>query len=159
MGIGHTDDVHIPVQTAVEGKVRHLGIDPVVGGVVHGDDQHGVKADFLGNVAAPGGVAAVVMGKLLAVYIQVCGGVGALDLNVVPVSLGQVFLGKYPGVGCGAAEVVIATVLSVNGIPAVGQVDEIPLTVNHRGNFHSLLGESPFAVDVGNGSHELAPLL
>ena len=80
VGLGNADKVDIAVQAAVEGEVRHLGIYSLVGSIVDGDDNQVVWLQCSGDIDTPGGVAAVVMGELLTIYINIGGGVGAADL-------------------------------------------------------------------------------
>ena len=150
--IGNADDVYIPVQTAIEGKVCHLGIHRVIGCIVHSDDDHRLHTDLLGDVTTPGGVATVMMGVLLAIDVQISRGIGAVDLNVVALCLRQVFLVQFLGINGRTAVVVIAAVLSIQSVPGMGQADKIPLGVNGSGDFCGLLGECPFAIDTGNRS-------
>ena len=84
-----TDDIYIPVKAAVEGEVGHLGIDSVVGTVVHSDDEQVLFIQRVGNVHTPGGVAAVMVGQALAVEISIGGRVGTADLQIVPVGPGE----------------------------------------------------------------------
>jgi hypothetical protein len=89
---------------------------------------------------------------MLAAYIQVSRGVGALDLDIVAVSHRQVFLADLLSVDGSAAVVVIATVLAVQCVPGVRQIDKIPLIVDSGGDFGGLLSKCPFAVDIKNCS-------
>ena len=67
MGIGNADQVHVPVKSAIEGKVRYLGIHPAIGGVVHQNGQQVVVFQGPGHIHPPGGVAAVMMLQMFSV--------------------------------------------------------------------------------------------
>ena len=60
------DDVHVPVETAVEGEVSHLGVDGFIRAVVHLDDEV-LILHVLGKKDTEGGVASVVMGEMISV--------------------------------------------------------------------------------------------
>ena len=127
MGGGHAEDVHIPVEAAVEGEVGRLGINTVVGGVVHRDDQQVFVLQGAGELHPPGGVAAVVVGQLFTVQVDIRRGVGAVDLQEIGLRFGQVGALQRPHIDSGAAPVVVSAVLAVNVVPAVGQIDQVPV--------------------------------
>ena len=112
MRLGKGNEVHIPVQAAVEGEVGHLGIDGVVGGVVHGDGKNVFFLQRRGKVYPPGGVAAVVVGQVRSVQVDIRGGVGAPDFQEVGFCRGKVRLAQGLCVPGGSPVVVVAAVLS-----------------------------------------------
>ena len=157
VAFGYAQDVHITVNAAVEGEVCHLGIHPVVGGVVHQDHQHIFPLHRVGHVHTPGGVAAVVMGQVLAVEVSIGRGVGTVDLQVVAVGGGQIQLVEALGIHRRAAVVIVAAVLAVNGVPAVGQVHPVPFGADLGGDGVHALGKGPFVVKIDNIAHSFPP--
>ena len=152
MGFAYADKTYVAVKAAVEGEVGHLGIYAVVGSIVNSYDQQVRVLHCIGEVYAPCGVTAVVVSQLLAVEIYVCGGVGALKLQIIAVSCGQLGFSEALGVVAGAAEVVVAAVLTVNSIPAVGKGYFFPICRHGCGNFGSLLGKCPFGIEINDSS-------
>ena len=67
VGGRHHDEVHIPVQTAVEGEIRFLGVDGVVVAVVHRNDQQVFRFEMSGKVDPEGGIPALVFRQRFAV--------------------------------------------------------------------------------------------
>ena len=154
VGLRNGDDVDVTVQTAVEGEVCHLGIDAVVGSIVNGDDQQIFISQSFGQVHAPGGVTAIVVSQVLTVQIHISGGVGTIDFQVVALCRRQVCLGDGLCVVSGAAPVVVAAVLTVYSIPAVGDVDCFPVGTQRFGDCGCFLGEEPALVDAYDISHD-----
>ena len=153
VGLGDGNDIDIAVQTTVEGEVCHLRIDFVVGGVINGDHQQIFLCQCIGHIHAPGGVTTVVVRHGLAVQVDIGRGVGALNFQKIPVCCGQICLGNGFGVVCGAAPVVVAAVLPVNGIPAVGNVDSLPIRAKRGGDGSGFFGEKPVLIDTYNLPH------
>ena len=148
------DNVHIPIQTAVESKVSHLGIDTVICAVVNGNDQQFVVLQLLADVHTPGGVAAVMMGQQVTICVDISGGIGATDLKVIQVCSGESFLVQLLGVIGGSTVVVVAAVLAVDGVIAMGQVDLFPVNGKFCGQGSGFFGKSPVCVEIVNSSHE-----
>ena len=119
VGRRHFHKIHIPVQSAVEGKVSGLGID--IGNCV--GNHHGqhiiLRLHGRSQVIAEGGESALMGAQFSAVAVDRCHMVGALELDVLLGSLGGV--GQVDFIGADAAPVVVAAVLAVEGIPGVGQ--------------------------------------
>ena len=153
VGLGNTDDVDITVQTAIEGKVSDLRIDLLIGSIVYCQSDHGLQADLGSDIAAPCGVATVVMGKLLAVNVQIGRRVGTTDLDVIALGFGQLLPIQLLGINGSAAVVIVAAVLAIQSIPGMRQVHKIPLRINGSRDLGGLLGECPLAVDIGDMTH------
>ena len=58
---------------------------------------------------------------------------------------------------CSTAEIVVAAVLAVNGVPGMGQIHKIPLIVDLGGDSSGSLGEGPLAVQVNDLSQVSLP--
>ena len=156
MSLVDTDQVHIPVQAAVESEVRNLGIDPIIGSVIHRNHQKCLSAQFSGQIHTPGGVTAVMMSKVLAGYIHIGRRICALDFQIIALGGGQIHRIQLLDVVGRAPEVIAAAVLSVDCIKAVRQVHKIPTVIQLRGNLGGLLGKQPFVVKIDNFAHFLS---
>ena len=121
--LGHNQQMHRAVDAAVEGEVGLLRVDRAVFAVVHGDGQGVLRRQRGRQIDTEGGVAALMPGQLLPVQRDHGGHGNALkfqpDLLAVTVVGGL----KRLCIKAGAAVVVIAAVLSVLGVPGVGQCD------------------------------------
>ena len=148
MALACANEIYISVQTAIEGKVCHLGINSVVCGVVHNDNEQVFILKTACQVNAPGGITAVVMLKALAVEINICAGVSTTQLKIINLSIGQLSLGKSLCIVALAAIIVVVTVLSVNSVPAVGQIKNIPICGQACGNSFCALYKGPFCIKV-----------
>ena len=132
----HHQQGHIPVDAAVEGEVRLLGVDPVIDGVVHLHGQGVFLLQQGGDVRPEGGIAAVVGADHR--IIQHHGGAGIDPLKLQPDLLAfGVKGGTKKGflILAAAPPVVVAAVLPVYIVPCVGQVQHNRLTAR--------LGELP----------------
>ena len=136
----YANEVYVSVKTAVEGKVSHLRINGLVGGVVNNNSNVGLIGKLVGKIDSPGGITAVVVSNLLACYVYVCGGVGAADLEVVSVSLGEICLLECLYIEAGAAEIVVSAVLTVGSVPCVRKADDFALTNAYVGR---VFGKKP----------------
>ena len=92
VGFGNANQIHITVQTTIEGAVSHLGIDIVVGCIVHQNGQQIFLLQVFGQIHTPGRETAIVTLHVLSVQINVSRGCGAGDFQIIPVSLGQIGL-------------------------------------------------------------------
>ena len=108
------DQPYVPIDAAVEGEVRLLGVHPVVDRVVHRHGQGVVIRQHVGDILAEGGAAAIVGHDLLAVQRHLGGGVDPPELQVHPLGVGvKVGLGEESAVMAGAPPVAVAAVLAV----------------------------------------------
>ena len=142
---GHDQQLHVPVDAAVEGEVRLLGVDPVVGRVGNGDLQQVFILQQLGHIRAEGGVAALVAHDLLPVQRDLALGVHAVELEIHPLLFLESGLGDLLFIFAAAALVVVSAVLAVDGVPGMGDVD-----LAHRALGP---GKAPGAVQVDTGTH------
>ena len=117
----YRNKVYVTVKTAVEGEIRHLRIYGLVGRIIY-DDRKCVVAclEAVSKVYSPSRVTAVVMIKLLAVKIKVCGRICAADLKVVK-SLAERFLVDGLSVKARTSEVIVTAVKAVLGVPRMRQ--------------------------------------
>ena len=142
----HHHQFHVPVNAAVEGEVRLLGIDPVVHAVVHLHHQVILLRQQSGDAAPEGGVTAVVVQHRMAVQLHIGAGIHALKLQIhilrrrVESGHGEVLL-----IGAGAAPVVVAAILPVHSVPGVGDI--------HRAGVSLRAGEGPLFIQIDPCSH------
>ena len=157
VGGGHADDVHITVQAAVEGEIRVLGVNVVVGLVGDRDHQQVffILLAQIGDVCPEGGIAALVVDDLLTVDIDSSLGVGAQELHEDPAA-GQGLLGSCEGLGipAGAAVVAAVAVIAVHSVPGVGQVHVSPVCGICSRQAGVFPDKFPVFVDVDNISHK-----
>ena len=146
---GHNMKRYIAVNAAVEGEVGLLRVDGIVVAVVNGNHQLiCAVVQGIGDVHAEGGVAALVLGHFLTVQADNCSHSYAVKLQNRAPAVGQFRLLQCTGVAAGAAVVVIAAVLPVNGVPSVGQGDWLVMT---------FLGKSPAGVQQNCLAHRMTP--
>ena len=124
-------------------------IDGIIGSIVHQNSDQALG--ILGDIHTPGGVTAVMVGKVLALQIHIGGGVGTPDLQIILVCLGQ-FLHLLQ-VAAGSPEIVIAAVLTVHRVPAMGQIHGLGSLRNRTGHRIHILDKCPVLVNVQNSSH------
>ena len=118
---GNNVQGHIPVNAAVEGEVCLLGVHGVVVAVVHADCQQIFLFEMFGQVHPEGRVAALVLGQLFAVQVDYSGHSGTVQLqNCFAVSRDG-GLCQRQRIPAGAAVVIVAAVLTVYGVPCMGQ--------------------------------------
>ncbi len=125
-GLSHIQQRHIPVYTAIKSEIRHLGIHMIIGRVVH---QH---PDFIfllqgpGEIASPGGIAAIMMSQQFSVHIQIRRGIDAFKLQIDLLPL-RLLLFQYFSVTAGSPVVVVTAVLAVRAVPGMRQVHRFPI--------------------------------
>ena len=140
------DDVqgHIPVNAAVEGKVRLLGVHGVVVAVVHADGQQVLVFQVVGQVHPEGRVAALVLCQLFPVQVNGGGHGCAVQLQNSLAACRDGGLCQGQRIPAGAAVVIVAAVLTVHRVPGVGQGNG--LAHNGGGDAGVLLGKMPVAM-------------
>lgn len=140
-----TDDVHRAIQSAVEGEVGHLRIDPVVDAIVHSDHQQIFLPQIFRQIDPEDGVSAVMVRQLFAIEIDVGRGAGASDLQEAAVRLGKVCPADALSIPPHAPVIVVAAILAVNVVPGVGKIDPDPVG-GHLGRAGAILfGKRPFS--------------
>ena len=119
--VRYNKDMYIAVQPAIEGKVRFLRVDRAVGAVVHRNGQRVLRSQHGGQVDAEGGIAARVVSQFFAVQGNHCRHGGTLKFQPDFLIVGVRGGGEFLGIGAGPAEVIVAAVGAVGGVPCVGQ--------------------------------------
>ena len=152
VALGNADKVHIAVHSAVEGKVSHLGINFIIGGVVNGDNKKVLLCHSPGEVNSPCGVSAVVMSKRFAVEINISRGIGAAKLKIIALRYGKLAFGEALYVPACTSPIIVVAVLTVDGIPAMGNIDEIPIKRERGGKLGAALCKRPFSVEIDYSS-------
>ena len=146
---GHNMQRYIAVNAAVEGEVGLLGVDGVVVAVVHIHAQQvAAVAQRIGNVHAKCRIAALMLSELLLVQIDLGGHGNGVKLQNGASVFRQDDVRQHGGVAAGAAVVVIATVLPVDGVPGMGQGD---------GFVVSFFGKNPVLVQKNCLAHNMTP--
>ena len=135
---------YIAVNAAVEGEVCLLGVHGVVVAVVHADRQQIFLFEMFGQVNPKGRIAALVLGQLFAVQVDYSGHSGTVQLQNCFAACRDGGLCQSQRIPAGAAVVIVAAVLTVHGVPCVGQGDG--LTHNGGGDAGVLLGKMPIAM-------------
>ena len=151
MVLVHHQQAHIPVDAAVEGKVCFLGINAVVDAVVHPHRELVLCLQQLRDLCPEGGVAAVMGAELLTVQQHSSAGVDALKLQP------DLLLCRVKGrsrkagaIGAGTPPVIVAAVLTVLGVPGVGQC---------YGSGHAVrAGKLPVLHKLCNTAHSIPPV-
>ena len=119
----HADEPGLAVQPAIEREVGHLRVDALVRAVVHVHRQHVVVPEGVGQIHAPRGVAAVVVHERRPVERHVRRGIRPLQFEVHPLAGRQLAARDAALIAAGAAVIVVAAVLPVQGVPCVRQRD------------------------------------
>ena len=127
---GYNMQRNIAVNAAIEGEIGFLRVDGVVVAVVHIHAQQvAAVAQRIGNVHAKCRIAALMHSELLLVQVDLGGHGNGVKLQNGASVFRQGDVRQHGGVAAGAAVVVIAAVLPVNGVPGVGQGDGFIVTV------------------------------
>ena len=100
----------------------------------------------------------VCYGATDSVEINIGGRVGTLQFKIITICCGQLGLGEALGIVAGAAEIIVAAVLTVNSVPAVRKIYFFPICGHSCGKLSSLLGKCPFGIK-GHDSSQLEGLL
>ena len=149
MSSGHNMQRYIAVNAAVEGEIGFLRVDGVVVAVVHSYAQQvAAVAQRIGNVHAKCRIAALMLSKLLLVQVDLGGHGNGIKLQNGTSVFRQGDVRQHGGVAAGAAVVVVAAVLPVDGVPGVGQGD---------GFVVSFFGKNPVLVQKNCLAHNMTP--
>ena len=147
----HHQQAHIPVDAAVEGEVRFLGVNAVVDAVIHPHRELVFCLQQFRDLCPEGGVAAVMGAELLTV--QQYGGAGVDALKLQPYLLLCRVVHrccKAGAVGAAAPPVIVAAVLTVPGVPCMGQL--------YGGGNAVRAGELPVLHELCNTTHPIPPV-
>ena len=148
VSIVYCDQIYITIQTAIEGKVRHLGIYGVVGRIVHCDHNQVLDLQRLGHIDTPGRITAVVMSQMLSVHINIRRRICSPKFQIILLSLRQIHLIDLLGIIAGSAIIIAVSILAVDGIPGVGKIHKIPLVGQRCRYLIHHLGERPFCIQI-----------
>ena len=159
VGACNANKVDVPIKAAVEGEVRHLGIYGFVRRIVHRDAEERFVGQPLGDIHAPGGIAAVVVCELHSVKIHVCRGVGTAEFKIILLCLGQLAPAEQLGIQAGAAEVIVSAVKAVLGVPGVGERHALPIGGKCLGQGAVVLGKQPALSQIHYLSHCVSPFI
>ena len=135
---------YIAVNAAVEGEVCLLGVHGVVVAVVHADRQQIFLFEMFGQVHPEGRIAALVLGQLFPVQVNGGGHGGTVQLQNSLAACRDGGLCQGQRIPAGAAVVIVAAVLTVYGVPCVGQGNS--LAHNSSRGAGVLLGKMPIAM-------------
>ena len=135
---------YIAVNAAVEGEVCLLGVHGVVVAVIHADGQQIFLFEMFGQVNPEGRIAALVLGQLFAVQVDYSGHSGTVQLQNCFAVCRDGGLCQGQRIPAGAAVVIVAAVLTVHGVPCVGQSNG--LAHHGGGDAGVLLGKMPIAM-------------
>ena len=142
------NEIHIPVNTAVESKVCLLRIHPVVDGIVHRHGQCVLLLQHIPDLHPKSRVPAVVLSHASAVDFHPRGGVDAAKLQIHGLPLPVKFRhGKSAGIASCPAIVIIAAILSIQGIPGMGQIYRLLSAIGQL--------KLPVVIDTSDFSHAL----
>ena len=149
---GDGNQVHVPVQSAIEREIRELGVHPVIFAVV-GDDGQEVFSirQRAGQIHPEGGITAVVAGQMGTVQVDVRAAVAAPDFKEVCL-IGLFGNLQLPRIGRSAPPVVSAAVLTVDVVPGMRQVDGLTI-LGPVFRDPVCLFKYPALVQIGNCSH------
>ena len=147
----HHQQAHIPVDAAVEGKVCFLGVDAVVDAVVYLHRELVFCLQQLRDLCPEGGVAAVMSAELLTVQQHGGAGVDALKLQPDLLLFRVIHRSRKAGaIGAGTPPIIVVAVLSVHGVPSVGQ---------RYGSGHAVrAGKLPVLHKLCNITHPIPPV-
>ncbi len=155
---GGVDERNVAVDAAVEGVVGREGRDVGVVGVVHLDDEEVLaRADELREVEREGGVAARVAADAAAVDVEDAPLVGAVEAERDALVGQQLFDAHAAAVPTLAAGVAGRLVVRVEGVPGVGDRDDLPARVVAVGGFAGFGGFIGFGSFAGRGVQREAP--
>ena len=119
----YTNDVYVTVNTAVEGEIRHLRINFLVGSVIYQDTKRILRAEITRDIHTPSGISTVVMRKTLAVHIHVGRGIRTVYLKIVFFCFREQVGAEHLSVKASATEIVVSAVLTVGRIPSMRNRD------------------------------------
>ena len=150
-GSVYHQQTYIPVDAAVEGEVCFLGVNAVVDAVVHPHRELVLCLQQLRDLCPEGGVAAVMGAKLLTVQQHGGAGVDALKLQPYLLLCRVVHrCCKAGAVGAAAPPVIVPAVLTVPGVPCMGQL--------YGGGNAVRAGELPVLHELCNTTHPIPPV-
>ena len=119
--VRHNKHMYIAVQPAIEGEVGLLRVHCAVGAVVHRNGQRVLRGQRGGQVDPKSRVPARMTRQLLSVQGYDGRHGGALKFQPDLLAVGVFGGGKFLCIEAGTAEVIVAAVGAVSGVPCVRQ--------------------------------------
>ena len=116
----NTDEPHMAVKSSVEGEVCLLRIHAIIVLVADGDLQQVLVPQLSGQFRPECGISALVVAKFFTIQKHFTGVGSAVQLQEHSISSGFLH-GQLPRIPAGAAVIIIASILAVDGIPGVWQ--------------------------------------
>ena len=151
MAVGHNQHMYIAVNAAVESEIRLLRVDRAVGAVVNRDCQ-GILCGQRGcQVDAEGRVAACMAGQFLTIQGDNSAHGYALKFQPDLLAFGMGGGGKFLCISTGSAEIIVAAVGAVLGVPCVGQGNSMCGLAG--------LGKLPALIETDHRAHDFALLI
>ena len=124
MSLGHYDQIHSPVQTAVKGKVSHLGIYIALLAVIHlyCHEIFPVLFQQIRNIRTEGGETALMVYRFCPIDIDPARQGSCKDLHIDAAAFHAFWRPKTFRVPACSSVIIPSSVLPVHPIPGVGQV-------------------------------------
>ena len=139
------NQLHVPVDAAIEGEVRLLGVHPVVDGVVHLHGKVVLIFQKRRHIAAEGGVPAVVGHGHGTVHNDLRGGIHARKFQINTFVRTEFRCGKALFIDTFAPPVIISPVLTILIVPGMGNI--------YMMNTPRTTTKSPIAIQIIRLSH------
>ena len=160
MGLRHADQVHAPVQSAIEGEIRRLGIHAALVLVAAGHCQEILSVFFaqIGNICTENRIPALMASRFPAVDIHKSLLPRRQNLHEHPAPC-QGLPGRLEAFGIPALPPVIPAVpvMSVHRVPGVGQIHPLPVPGQLGGQPRVLPDKTPVLVQIDYIPHTVPP--
>ena len=141
----YSDQIYIPVNSAVESEVCFLGIHSVISAVVGPHFQVVLTREVIRDIPPEGGVSAVMGADLGPVQFHLGRGVDAAEFQVDAFLLRIFRSPEFLLIQAGPPPVIISSVLSIDRIPCMRHI--------HRDFFSVRPGEQPVRINLLDLSH------
>ena len=123
MAFRYNNQVHHTIQTAIECKVCFLWIHIIIVCIIQGNCQHVFFLQLICQIHTECRISTLVMCHCFSVQIDICNYRCTKEFHIYLTSCFEFRFLKFCHIPAGTSVVVIATVLSVYGIPCVWQTD------------------------------------
>ena len=159
MPFRHRNQIHIPVQSAIEGKICLLRVNPTVLTVIHENNQYIFFPEFFRDIDTKRGIATLMMCQLFPIHIYFrCHG-STTEFNPCLLIFRKFRRSKLLYIPAGATVIIVSAILPVDGIPCVGQGDLLPFRCHCRFYAHILLYKNPAIIYFQFLSHKTFSVL
>ncbi len=157
----HDNQIHIPVQAAIEREVRFLRVNDIVIAVIHRNTEFIPLLQMLRQLHPEGGITAPVFRQHLAVQTYLRGHGCSLYFQKHMTSRFHLRPFQFAHITAASAEIVVAAVLSVHRVPGMWQghltalviLIKIPMVIQWNDSSHN---NFPFFVwDVNDWIYKL----